>query len=136
MADKLESGKYYKWEGPTDDLFDGWAEPMKFMLDGNPHLCIKGLGNIGRFEEEGREWTWYGLNYMVECEPIGEKLNKNFKLRDKVKIIKNPIGAHSVGNIGFISKWNPYGPVKVKVGMEEQLYFPCELELIEKGKSK
>jgi hypothetical protein len=136
MIEEFEAGKYYRYIGP-DDLPDGWVSEMRYMMDGKPHLCEKSNGgSSAKFSDINGMWCYSGkgMNYLFEVEMIEEKLNKELKHGDKVKIKSGEMGKHKVGDIGVISAWNPSGSIKVTINGEEQSYFACELELVESKK--
>jgi len=78
---KLKTGHYYRWTGPKKRQ-DEWNSngEMDFILDGKPHLCTFGSGDLGKFEDSSspdHDWSWHdGFNFIKDCGTNGGNMDK------------------------------------------------------------
>ncbi len=86
--DGFEVGKYYRYTG--NRRLNYWNDngKMDFVLDNEPHLCVRGGGRLAAFEDDPRGWAWSwdnGFELWEEAEQEPEELVTKFPIK-KLKI--------------------------------------------------
>jgi len=67
MIKEFITGRWYRCI--VNEHQGNWADEMDGVLDGKPHLCIRGSGQYATFDVAPRdngEWVW-GLNEFEEA---------------------------------------------------------------------